>query len=129
MNNEIRRLERQQDWKGGNVDVVSTGIQRFATKRNMYGTRFFLEVDTEKKTFTQYKSFMDFQEVSQKRLRELIDQLKENGYVEDDPYKKTNGAERRRIDKIRPRGRFVLPLLFRSDSESAFPRVPWRTHM
>ena len=61
-------------------------ILEFATKRDNNGNRYYLGIDTEKKTFSRERSHWysreDITEISKKDRRKMIDQLEAANYTE-----------------------------------------------
>lgn len=57
---------------------------KFATKKNVYGNRKYIAIDTESKTYSKQPSTWlcigDFCEVTTKALREMEEKAKSEGY-------------------------------------------------
>ena len=58
----------------------------FASKRDNYGNRYYLIVDSDKKEFSRTSSHWfceeDFIETTKKKVRELTEEVEEAGYSE-----------------------------------------------
>lgn len=58
-------------------------IIEFKTARNTNGHRYYLRIDTERKTFTREPHFIaEGIEIRQRDLRELTDKVRKDGYQE-----------------------------------------------
>ena len=63
-------------------------IMEFKTKANSYGHRNYLRIDTDKKEYSTfcYKMIVDGIEIKAADRKNLIKELQENGFTENDKY-------------------------------------------
>ena len=63
-------------------------IMEFKTKRNTNGHRNYLRIDTEKKEYSTFchSMVMDGIEIKTAERKNLIKELQENGFTENDKY-------------------------------------------
>ena len=63
-------------------------IMEFKTKANKYGHRNYLRIDTDKKEYSTFcrRMVVDGIEVKEADRKNLIKELQENGFTENDKY-------------------------------------------
>lgn len=63
-------------------------ILEFKTKRNTYGHRNYLRIDTDRKEYSRFcrRMTVDGAEIKSADIKSLLAQAKEDGYTENDNY-------------------------------------------
>ena len=63
-------------------------ILEFKTKRNTYGHRNYLRIDTEKKEYSTFcrRIIVDGAEIKSTDMKSILAQAKEDGYTENNNY-------------------------------------------